>query len=316
VDHFIRNHFDRFRGAMPSLEPWYAYFYLVPYMLLPWAPYAALALADRLRGRRLFEPIWRFAACWILPGLVLISLSSFRARNYAIPLLPPLVMAAGVGLHEYLKRRQVTPNRLLPWIVGAAVVGCACCAVIVVRLELPEAGAVEALLGVIVAGTAAAAILERRRSFALQSIVMFASVWIIAVGVQTWVMPAHDTFRPLADLGRRVGNFAPTEATVNIVSLPEVQIPFYIERPIRAWWGLKEFNEATARSDKPQYVVTSRDYVAALGAGGDVEVLDSAERLAKVQYDRDRLVLVRVTPKKPHESVMTASPGGGLLKRR
>lgn len=78
--------------------------YLVPFMLLPWVPYAAGAIISRLRGSIRFEPVWLFFACWMTPGMVLLSLSTFKAKHYTMPLLPPLVVACAVGLHEYLKR--------------------------------------------------------------------------------------------------------------------------------------------------------------------------------------------------------------------
>jgi 4-amino-4-deoxy-L-arabinose transferase-like glycosyltransferase len=316
VTHFVMNHFDRFRGTMAPLEPWYAYAYLVPFLVLPWTPYGILAVVRRARGSERFEPIWRFFLLWMLPGLVLITLSSFRSRNYAIPLVGPLVIASAVGFDEYLRRRTTTKNPLLPWLAGAGIFGSIVAAAVVLAKRLPDAQGITAVLVIVAASVGLAAWYESRRRVAAQAVVLFAGMWLGAVGVQTWIIPSRDTFRPLAELGRRVASHAPAESKVHVVGLPEVQIPFYIDRELEACWDISRFVAETAAGTEPRYVVTSRDYVPAIAERCRVEILDSAERRAKYQYERDRLVLARVSPPPASEHpAITAGADSGTVRR-
>jgi 4-amino-4-deoxy-L-arabinose transferase-like glycosyltransferase len=315
VMRFVNNHFERFNGAMPSLEPWYAYFYLVPFLVLPWAPYAALALARRLRGQDPVEPIWRFFLVWMLPGLVMITLSAFRARNYAIPLVGPLVVASAVGLDEYLRRRATARNGLMPWLAGFGVLAAIGGATFVLMRGVPSAHGIAAVLAIAAAAVGVAAVCETRGRPGMQIGVLFAGMWLVAVGVQTWIVPGSDSFRPLADLGRRIASHTPDEATVYVVGLPEVQIYYYVDRKQRAMWDLPKFVDETVAANEPRYIVTSRDYVPRIEARCRVEILDGAERTAKHQFERDRLVLARVTPPEPQPAGATAATPAGAVRR-
>jgi 4-amino-4-deoxy-L-arabinose transferase-like glycosyltransferase len=314
VLNFVRNHFQRFNGAMQSPEPWYAYAYQLPLLVLPWLPYAALAVARRARGQARFEPIWRFFLIWILPGLALITLSSFRSRNYAIPLVGPLVVASAVGLDEYLKRRETTKNPWLPWLALSGVVAAVAGAAVVSSREVSAASGIVAVLAIAATAVALAAVCESRRRLSAQVAVLFAGMWLAAVGVQSWIVPASDTFRPLADMGRRIASHTPEEATIHVVGLPEVQIPYYIDRKLRAMWDLPKFVAETVAGDESRYVVTSRDYLPRIEEQCRVEVLDGAERIAKRRFERDRLVLARVTPPQ-HSPGTTAGTGGDAIRR-
>ena len=307
VEHIYINHFRRFNGDMGMLEPWYSYTYDVPLLLLPWTPLIVPAVAARRARRAPIEPVWKLFAAWFVPGIVLLSCSSFHSRNYAIALMPPLSIVAAVGLEEYLRRRAAstrTAGKLLPAITIVA--GCAAVAGLL-RRRHADAEALAMLAGLVAAGLLLAQRFEAHRRFNHAAAALFATVWIVAVGAQTWVMPWHDSFRPLAELGRRVGDHAPADAVVHLVQLPEVQVPFYIDRRVRSWPRVEEFDSAgLARPSEPTYVVTSRDYVDRLAATARLEVLDAAERKSRLPQDRDRLVLLRVLPAASADASRTA----------
>ncbi|MBL9095170.1 MAG: glycosyltransferase family 39 protein [Planctomycetaceae bacterium] len=306
---FLNNHFGRFRGTYGAREPWYAYAYLVPFLLLPWFPYAVAAAIVRVRNRFAFEPIWMFFICWFVPGMMLLSVSSFKAKHYTMPLLPPLVVAAAVGLHEYLKRRERVDSRLLPWLAAAtAFAGVFGCAFVLVK-KPADARAMACVIAVLAGGGATALVLEFRKQFRGELTVLFAALAAAAMIVQTWIMPSHDSFRPLAELGRRINAKIPADAEVQLVHLPEVQIPYYIDRPMRRWDDRKEFL-AKADASEPLYIVTSRDFVTEFATQADVKLLDGAERIARHTYDRDRLVLLEY-----RSSVATAA-GEGPVRRK
>jgi 4-amino-4-deoxy-L-arabinose transferase-like glycosyltransferase len=250
VLNFVNHHFERFNGAMESPEAWYAYAYLVPLLVLPWLPYAVPAIVRRARGHVHFEPIWRFFFFWMLPGLALITLSSFRARNYAIPLIGPLVVASAVGLDEYLKRRETAKNPWLPWLALSGIVASVVGAAVVWMRDVPTASGIVAVLAIAATAIGLAALCEARRRLTSQVAVLFAGMWLVAVGVQTWIVPGSDTFRPLADLGRRIALQAPPGTTVHVVGLPEVQIHYYIDRKLRAVWDLPNFVAETFAGDE------------------------------------------------------------------
>lgn len=299
---FVDNHFRRFDGGMGAREPWFAYFYLVPFLLLPWIPYAVPTIVSRLRTAERREPFWAFALCWFVPGMTLLSLSAFKAKHYAIPLHAPLVVAAAVGLHEYLLRRERTSGRLLPWAIGASLLGGAAGVGVMLWKRPNDYVALASIAAVGAIGGAISLRFDQLRRWKPQIATVFATLWIAVVGVQTFVMPSHDSFRPLAELGRRAAGIVPEGATVHLVSLPEVQIPYYIDRPQRRWDLLQEFDPhaaaAASSSVAPAnevFVVTSRDFLDVFRAKvGRVEVLDSATRTAHHTFDRDRLVLLRV----------------------
>lgn len=299
---FIDNHFRRFDGGMGAREPWFAYFYLVPFLLLPWIPYAVPTIVSRLRSHDRREPFWTFALCWFLPGMTLLSLSAFKAKHYAIPLHAPLIVAAAVGLHEYLVRRERAAGRLLPWAIGASLIGGMAVIGLLLVKRPNDYLAMVGITAVAASGGAVSLRFDQLRRWKPQLGVAFATLWIAVVGVQTFIMPSHDSFRPLAELGRRAADFVPEGTTVHLVSLPEVQIPYYIARPQRRWDLLESFDPhaaaATSNSGvQPSeiFVVTSRDFLAVFQAKvGRVEVLDSATRTAHHTFDRDRLVLLRV----------------------
>lgn len=300
---FIDNHFRRFDGGMGAREPWFAYFYLVPFLLLPWIPYAVPTIVSRLRDSQRREPYWAFALCWFVPGMALLSLSAFKAKHYAIPLHAPLVVASAVGLHEYLLRRERTAGRLLPWAIGAALLAGAAGIGVILWKRPSDYAALAGLAAVIAIGGAISLRFDQLRRWRPQLAAVFGTLWLAVVGVQTFVMPSHDSFRPLAELGKRTADFVPEGATVHLVKLPEVQIPYYIDRPQRRWDLLEEFDPQAAAvaangatKSGEVFVVTSRDFLDALRAKvGRFEVLDSATRTAHHTFDRDRLVLLRVS---------------------
>lgn len=308
VQDFWNNHFGRFRGSFGKHEPWFAYVYLVPFMLLPWAPYAFGALSSRVRGAAKgasrFEPIGTFFICWFTPGMLLLSLSTFKAKHYTMPLLPPLTIACAVGLHEYLKRRAVAPNHALPWLLGVTICG-GIGGVIALALRRPaDWQAIAAVAVVAMGGVSLAMVLEMRRKFDGVPAALFGTIWGAAVVVQTWIMPSHDSYRNLAEFGRRVATHVPPDETVHLLFLPESQVSFYIDRPLRlghnreVWQTDYPAKLPLPETTEPVYIVASTAFLDRIEAAGQVRVLDQAEREARHVYNKDRVSLIefRATP--------------------
>ena len=314
---FWLNHFGRFKGAFGEREPWYAYAYLVPFMLLPWAPYAAGAIVARLRGTIRFEPVWLFFVCWMTPGMVLLSLSTFKAKHYTMPLLPPLVVACAVGLHEYLKRHKAAPNRWLPHLLSLTLLSGAAGVGFIVWKRPTDWQAVAVVAMLLSIGTALAIVWEMRGRTALQLGTLFGTIGIAFVMVQVWIMPSHDSFRPLAELGRRASAQVPADAVVHLMFLPESQVHFYIDRPLRQRHSRDLYKDGANPTDvtlpvasEPYYIMTSIDFLPRFEAQGEVKVLDQGMRTSRHVYAQDRLALLEYRPKSAGATAAKAAAAG------
>jgi 4-amino-4-deoxy-L-arabinose transferase-like glycosyltransferase len=109
------NSLDRFLGLhhlQQMLNPAF-YLYTVPWLFLPWT--VALAFGARRLWRDARQPdavLERFLWAWLLGGLIFLSLSMFKHKHYAIPILPPLSVLAGYLLAV---RTHVDPRRAKPF---------------------------------------------------------------------------------------------------------------------------------------------------------------------------------------------------------
>jgi len=87
----------RFAGRhhLGAASPVY-YFYMVPFLTLPWAVWLLID-ARRLwqAARRPETHATRVLSAWFLGGFTLLSLSAFKHQHYIMPVLPPLAVLAG-----------------------------------------------------------------------------------------------------------------------------------------------------------------------------------------------------------------------------
>jgi 4-amino-4-deoxy-L-arabinose transferase-like glycosyltransferase len=100
----IDNHLGRFSGRAVDLghhQPLYYYAIQFPAQSAPWIA-AFLLLLPRLWKHRQDDRI-RFLACWLLPGLFFLTLSSTKRGIYAIPLLPPLAILTAREIIDFGK---------------------------------------------------------------------------------------------------------------------------------------------------------------------------------------------------------------------
>jgi 4-amino-4-deoxy-L-arabinose transferase-like glycosyltransferase len=84
-------------------DPFYSYFYNIPMLLLPWTP-ALLLGAGRLRAeaRGPQAGVHQFLWAWIIGGFLFLLLSLFKHKHYAIPILPPFSVFAGLVLDAHI----------------------------------------------------------------------------------------------------------------------------------------------------------------------------------------------------------------------
>jgi len=92
--------------AFSHPEPFYFYALVLPFVLLPWSPFAVGAWRQAWRERRSAAGLLTW---WFLGGFVIISAISGKLFIYVLPLMPPLALLMGNYLDNAI--RQTVPLR-------------------------------------------------------------------------------------------------------------------------------------------------------------------------------------------------------------
>lgn len=297
VENMVFHHFGRLRGQLGEREPPLAYWYLVPLMMLPWTPLVARAVWIGWRSGHAAHETWRFLLAWFLPGMALLSLSAFKARHYAIPLLPPLAIMATAGLLDYLAGRWRARHPRHGMLAAAIVLG-GTLAVALIESRVTRQPHVLAMLATVAGcGLLAAVWFEHRRQIARELAAMFATVLFVAWGVQLFVMPAHDSYRPQTELAQRVNRLVPAHERLYMLHLPENQITYYLSASLTRIDDESLFLEGPARTlDQPVFILAPRHLAERLASLGQAEVLDRCHAINSYMTERDRLTLLRWQP--------------------
>lgn len=298
LDNLLLHHFGRFNGNMGAHEPWYAYFYLVPLLLLPWTPLAVWAIYRGLRDGAFLLPIYRFLVCWVAPGLLLLSLSAFKAKHYTVPLLPPFVILAAIGAAQYLSWRRSTVALHSRWLWGLTAVGTlGAIAVLIVAAPRGIAGIIAAMLTV-AAGLAVMIEMERRRQTEWVARAAFATAWGAMVCIAWLVLPKYDSYRPLAQLASRINHRQPAAAALVMFRLPDNAVTYYLDAPVARYDEPWQFTAALANrpTADPLYILAPLKAQAALGAHGQLELLDESAPVGRHGDGPNRVMLYRLTP--------------------
>ena len=96
-DKLVVHHFGRFQGQFGTHAAGSAISTWCRCWFCPGRHLSFLAVWRLLRSGEYRDRRWIFLACWFVPGMALLSWSSFKAKHYTIPLLPPLAVLAAVG---------------------------------------------------------------------------------------------------------------------------------------------------------------------------------------------------------------------------
>ncbi len=290
------DHMGRIAGQLGGEKPLGFYFYTIPMLLIPWTPLAVLATVGGLREGRFGLPIWRFLACWFVAGLVLLSASKFQHKHYAIPLLPPLSIAGALAFVHFAGRMRRWPAHA-SIVVVATMAGLGASAVVLVQYVVTKAPtAIDVLLCVVVAAGICYVLGRNRLRFSSQLALVFGTMWIVGVGVQTWVMPSHDSYRHQRELAERINRRLPRGQPLYMVNLPENQISYYLAPPVVRWDdGAQAGDRLVAAPARVAYVLAPSWAAEHLARYGDIEILDRTSTIRHVQTPRDRLTLIRFT---------------------
>jgi 4-amino-4-deoxy-L-arabinose transferase-like glycosyltransferase len=306
---WVLHNWDRFRGTMgPSRPPWF-YAYIVPLLLLPWTPFVVIGVADKpsmggLIGDR--KKFIMFLASWFVVGFAVISLSAWKHKHYAIPILPPLSIYAGIGLERCIfgswfpRVRVRTIATLCLW-AGLGTV-------FVVGMLRPELTILAgfATFTVIVGATLAAVLITGGR-IGVATGVVFAAIWIVAALVLSAAMPFFDSYRDQTEFARRVNEVVPSDVPVLLVGVGENQITYYVRPP---WQRIDDAARFLRRRDhdrREAFVLGPQRILDAVISREDFVVLDRCDSLRKHMTDSDRLVLIQLTGRRPGRLRETAA---------
>jgi 4-amino-4-deoxy-L-arabinose transferase-like glycosyltransferase len=293
-DNLVFHHFGRFQGQFGTHAGRFGYFYLVPLLVLPWTPFVFLALWRLVRSGEFRDRRWVFLTCWFVPGMALLSWSSFKAKHYTIPLLPPLAVLAAVGGFDYLRHRYALGQRLRALLPLGIVVGCVAAAAAVELQHVTAAHAKAALVGLIGVGVLAMSYFESRRQAAWQLGAMFATAWLVAVGVQLFVMPVHDSYSAQTQLAQRVNDAVAPNQSLYMLDLPENQITYYLRPQVIRLDRLPEFELRVAEAASDWLFVLAPLRVAEkLARTGETHEIARCSQINSYLTERDRLVFLK-----------------------
>lgn len=302
LDVWWRHNVDRMSGKLGGQKDPFFYFYTIPWLLLPWTPFAFQAFRKAIRTRpaprRAAEG--RFLGSWFLAGLALLSLSAWKHKHYVIPILPPLSIVAACGFVPFV----LTPSaRALAW-ARCSSIGLMAAGLLGVLVGLATGGSVVSGLGLtgLVAGAGLAAfstpgLIGTARS---RLLVSFGTVWVIFVLTQAMVMPRFDLYREQSELARRTSLRVPPGADLSVVEIPDPQVVYYLRLPLRrhdTWESFVDRLVDEASPDvQPRYVVAPKRLEAQLSLLGQVRQLDRSADVHPRKPESERLTTFEVIP--------------------
>lgn len=278
---WYRELIGRSTGEMNEPDAWHTYFWSVPMLLLPWVFFLPFAISGGLR-KWWASPVVRWAAAWMVPGLVLLQLAAWKHKHYVLPLIVPLTIPIAMGMVGWVKwaGRQKVGGRVVGAVIWLLLTGGGA----VVSGVWPTAmgGALPVLLGAMAVGGAVVIWMEHVRRPGGQLVATFMTAWVVSVGAQVLLQPKFDGYRPSAEFGRTVGGLVPNDTRVTLVNMGEHHMAYYLRMP----FGRIERAEAVPDgwSVAPRRLVT--------GDEGVEVVAEMAGGLRRRESEADRPVLV------------------------
>lgn len=314
-----REVFQRVSGELSEqvgrADPWYAYFEFVPLLLVPWFPLTVVGAVVAVRRGWHRTPAGTLLLCWFGCGFVLLSAVAWRNKHYAIPIAPACAAATAAGFLLWVRHSTTRPAR--EGRVVQAIFVAACVVGGIVALSVPKLdgryafAAAAALLAVGGAGVIECFIRGRGTA---ATVGVFATAWAVAALAFWQVVPLHGSYRPSAELGRRVSQVVPAGQRVYLVRLPENHVAYYVDRPMRRVddpGGLASAVGADAPAGPVHVLGPASAAEAIAGALGPMEMLDQIPPISRRQKPEDRLTFWRTaTPVPAAAPASTSAPAG------
>lgn len=183
---------ERYAGSFGHEKPFYYYLLEEPILWMPWLLPVVIGIFLAFRRAALSPRERMFLIVWGLGGLAVLSFGTGKRLYYALPVTPPFLVFAGLGL-DYLvfglPERLPKPARLLlvlHWFAVPAILAGA----IVAVAHLPKYELPLALLGVLGACGLAAVLSLYRDGRRVAALLTFAAVMLAAVVLGTAAVAA------------------------------------------------------------------------------------------------------------------------------
>jgi hypothetical protein len=126
---------------------------------------------------------------------------------------------------------------------------------------------------------------------------VFTLVLIVIVAATSFVLPAHDSYRDVAGLGRRTNQICPQHAPVYLFGTFDSELIYYLDRTTVRIDDPASLEAGLPPGSNSVYLVTVADYTRYLEPYGKVAVLDRCASLRKRQPPEQRELLVRLDPR-------------------
>ncbi len=267
---------DRFMGSYDGRQGALFYAYIIPGLLLPWTPFAVGGLVAVWRDRMRPGSLWRLLACWVAVGLALISMSAWKHKHYPIPILPPLSIAAAYGLDRYVREARRTGRSPAAMLATALKVGGVIVAAVAATRGATSVALVSSLIAVAGMGLDLAFGLRRSGRDGGAVAALFATIAVVVILNESFVMPRYDLYRPHAEMARRTNARSAADEVLDLVEIPHPQILFYLRFPFRRFDTIEEYAE-TLGGERVHTVIGPKNVVARLQRLGRVDVVDRAD---------------------------------------
>jgi len=291
-------------GGKRGHEGPFYYLYMVPLMLMPWLPFVLIGIWQGWKRGALRAPLGQFLACWFVPGMVFLELMGEKHQHYPIPIFPPLTIAAAVGLDVYLRKQHAIERPRHRLAAALFLIGCAA-AILAVRFAGRVPGAmrlpVADLIAVIAIGGLLSIYAEHRKSGFWQLAAYFGTAWLVAVGVQTFIMPVQDDYHFQKDFALKADGLAPAGKTIYLLGRREeeheAEYAYYLRFPMQRCDQFSEFRAKIAPATRgPMYVIIPHGMESDLSAIGPAELLTQCNGLRLHETEEDRVELVKLNP--------------------
>jgi 4-amino-4-deoxy-L-arabinose transferase-like glycosyltransferase len=286
---------DNASGAF-GRDPIYTYILSIPAVLMPWTPLIFIPIFRRLAG----HPLRQFLLSWFLPGFFLLHLLAMRTKHYPIPLLPPFSILAAVGLIAYIahQHRQTNNHHRMAASIFAFACAIAAGSMYFISITKPIAPRLSIVLALLLIGGLVTIYMEHLKRPRSQIAALFATLWLIIVGVHLLIIPTQDDYKFDAALARQANLLVPPDQLIYIID-PEPKVEpheaYYSRPPILRARNEPEFVRAASTVS---YVIATRAQADALASSGQVDILAQCESLHQKKSESTRRLLIKFTPKK------------------
>lgn len=301
------HHLDRFAGKLEGGEKFPLFYVaMAPLIMLPWTPCVAFGLWFGYKDGCFRDPRWRFLACWFVAGFALLSSAVWQHKHYLIPIMTPLALIGGYGMHVMSYRSAaLRMNRPVLTTVSIALFSSL---VGVFLLKTTRQSSIAGIVAVLTGGMLVIEFLNHRDRWgeytrhALQLGIVFGIAWGAAAIAFVGLLPGHDSYRDQTAFARDANDAVPTDRPLYMVELPENQLAFYLRWPFTRIDDVEKLPAelqariSTSLAAGPVYVVAPVSARPAFEAIGSVQTIVQCRTLRRAMTEADRITLFRLDP--------------------